>query len=148
MRKSSIIFFAIGLCAVGAIQFVFDVFPHVLMAPFSFVMTWILSAAILLASFGPSGFAGAYRAAARGGDKVELGRALAFFESARRLLIAAPVICFILAAIDILRNLTGVDHIGAPLAIALCSILYSALGIVFAVEPFRAAAEKKLAELQ
>jgi hypothetical protein len=147
MRKSSFLFFAIAIGTIAAIQFVFDVFPHVFMAPISFVATWLLSVCILLVSFGPSGLAGAYRAAVRGGDKAEIQQALAFFASAKRLLTATPVICIILAAIDFLRDLTTLNRLGESLAIALCSILYSALGIVFAVEPFRAAAEKRLAEL-
>jgi len=148
MRKSSILYFAIAVVSVASIQVLFDVFPEALLQPYSFISTWFLSAALLLASFGLSGFIGAYRAAVRGGDKAELGKAIAFFASAKRLLVATSVMCVILMAIEILRNLTGLEHIGTPLGLGLCSILYSAFGILFMVEPFRASAEKKLAELE
>lgn len=148
MRKSSILFFAIGLGALMAAMLILDstLFGIVLL-PISFMATWILSAALLLASFGPSGFAGAYRAAARGGDKAALGGAVAFFCSAKRLLVATAVVCVVLAAVKALARADSPEHLGPPLAAALCSILYSAFGIVFAVEPFRAAAERRLAEL-
>ncbi len=148
MRKSSILFFALGLGALAATMLALDsTIRGAILVPLSFVSTWILSAALLLASFGPSGFSGAYRAAARGGGKAELGVAVSFFSSAKRLLVATSVVCVVLAAVKALSRVDSAEHLGPPLAVALCSILYSALGIVFAVEPFRAAADRRLAEL-
>ena len=148
MRKSSIAFFIIGLGALISAMLILDTaIPGVVLLPISFMATWIMSAALLLASFGPSGFAGAYRAATRGGDRAELGGAVAFFSSAKRLLVATAVVCVVLAAVKALSRVDSAEHLGPPLATALCSILYSSLGIVFAVEPFRAAAERRLAEL-
>jgi hypothetical protein len=148
MRKSSILFFVIGLGALAATMLILDTaLPGVVLLPLSFVATWVLSVALLLASFGPSGFAGAYRATARGGGAAELGGAVAFFASAKRLLVATASLGVILAGISILSRVSRPEELGPPLAFACCSILYSAIGIVFAVEPFRASVEKRLAEL-
>lgn len=149
MRATSTVFFIIGLGAFAATMLLLDAnMPVMILDPISFVATWVLSAALLLASFGPSGLAGAYRTAVRGGDKRELEAALAFFASAKRLLVATSVIASLLAAIGVLAKVSRLDQLGMPLAVALCSILYSAFGIVFAVEPFRAAAGRRLAELE
>ncbi len=148
MRRSSILFFAIALGSIAAAMTALGatLFGTVLL-PLSFALTWIPSAALLLASFGPSGFGGAYRVAAGGGTKAEIGRAIAFFRSAKRLLASTSVIAVLLATMQALSRIDSVERLGVPIAIALCSILYSAIGIAFAVEPFRAAAEKRLAEL-
>jgi hypothetical protein len=148
MRATSTVFFAIGLGAVAATMLLLDAnMPRMLFDPISFVATWVPTAALLLASFGPSGLARAYRTAVRGGDKRALGEALAFFASARRLLAATSVVAALLAAISILAKVSRLDQLGMPLAVALCSILYSGIGILFAVEPFRAAADRRLSEL-
>lgn len=147
MSKSSIFFFVIGLGALAATGAILGIGPGTMLVPASLAGTWILAAALLLASFGPSGLARAYRAAASGGTRAELGEAVAFFSSARRLLIAASAFCSILAVVEALSKIDTLEHLGFPLAIALCSMLYSALGIIFLVEPFRAAAEKRLAGL-
>jgi hypothetical protein len=148
MRTSSTLYFVIGLGAVAATMLLLDAgMPLMILDPISFVATWVPSAALLLASFGPAGLARAYRTAVGGGDKRALEEALAFFASAKRLLVATSVAASLLAAISFLAKVSSLDQLGKPLAVVLCSILYAALGIAFAVEPFRAAAERRLAEL-
>jgi len=80
------------------------------------------------------------------GDKKELSKALLYFKSFKKLLLASAVVWTIVGFIGIMANLEDRESLGPNFGVLIIVPLYVSLFILMVVEPLRASAEKNLNE--
>ncbi len=112
----------------------------------SFLIVLLLSLFLSLCTFSPAEivhyFVIAFRKQA--GEESELRAGIVFFRALQWYLIAAGLIGFFIGFITIMAGLQSASSIGAGLAIALLTVLYSLLLAAGVAVPFRAGLERKI----
>jgi flagellar motor component MotA len=100
-------------------------------------------------TFSPADIGRSFQASfGRGGaPEKDLKISVVFFKALQRYLVLSACIGSVIGLIAILTNIQDKSSVGMGLAILLDGAFYSALMIMIVAVPFRAAAERKLAEM-
>jgi len=146
MRKSYILFviLSLGVFAVAIVlaQGSFLVFFD----PASMLLTFIPTLFMLLAVYTPSECVDAFRLAwnGSGGDRSAVMNAIAFFETAQKLLLLMGIVGLMLGCMLMLSAGWRIEKFALGLSYALVCMLYAFITIFLVTVPFSNALRKKL----
>ncbi len=119
--------------------------------PASAMLVTVPTIFLLMAVFGPRGIVNAFRFAMNGSEATgsEIQKGIVLFAAAQRIILMTGLIATLMGVIMILDGISRTP--AAPVAfwcaVALDSTFYSMMTILIVIMPFKAALQKKLADM-
>lgn len=150
MKKSYLFYLTASLATIALAIFFARGTYLLFLDPPSLMLTFIPTAFMLLAVYSPGEFINAFRLAWQGneGTKSEIKNSIAFFDSARKLLLLMGIIGLMIGCMLMLSAGWEIKKFSFGLSYALVCILYAFLTIFLVTVPFKNALVKKLNDME
>ncbi|MBI4976076.1 MAG: MotA/TolQ/ExbB proton channel family protein [Spirochaetes bacterium] len=109
------------------------------------LLTCGVSFLVLLTQYTPGEMGSAFAAATGNAAVSDMKKALVFFETMQRTVIAAGILGTMIGFIYVLSKLSDISKTGVGIALSLITLLYAVVIVTFITVPFIGAIRKKLA---